>query len=256
LNRIHKNLKKIFLVQMDSYFNLTSKFADVILPTPLLIERIGSITSGERRLRFVKKVKDPIGLPEWKIYSKLAKILEADGFDYKNEKEITKEFVKILKPYKRIDVEKLYKGVDQFVEKKIKFKKFIPEEFKGHEAIRTKKYPFILFTFRSRYRFLTDEATGKSKTLTRMPSGPYFYLNDTDGKRLNLKDLDEIIVSSRVGHVKGYVKLTKKIPPGYIGAHFHFENLLINKLFPLEFDKRTFTPNFKAVAVKIRKLNN
>ncbi len=56
LNVVHKNLRNMFVVVMDHYFNLTCTFADVILPTPLLFERNGTITNGERRLRPVRKV--------------------------------------------------------------------------------------------------------------------------------------------------------------------------------------------------------
>ena len=31
--------------------------------------------------------------------------------------------------------------------------------------------------------------------------------------------------------------------------HFHFEQLLVNKPFPTQFDEKTFTPNYKMTAV-------
>ncbi len=257
LNRIHKNLKKMFLVQMDSYFNLTSQFADLILPTPILIEREGTITNGERMVRFIKKVREPLGesLPEWKIYTKLAKMMGFEKqFNYKTEKDIFKEITLLVKAYSHIDPEKVYSGQDAYADKRIKFERFIPEEFEGAEEISNRKYPFVLFTFRSRYHFLSGEATLKSKTLTRMPDKPYFYINKKDAEELKLKDGDEVKVSSKVASIKGKVKIDKRIPKGFIGAHFHFDNLLINKLFPLQFDEETFTPNFKTVAVKIKKL--
>ena len=137
-------------------------------------------------------------------------------------------------------------------DKKIKFERFIPEEFEGTEEISNKKYPFVLFTFRSRYHFLSGEATSKSKTLMKMPDGPYFYINEEDAREMKIKDGDEIKVSSKVASIKGRVKIDKRIPKGFVGTHFHFENLLINKLFPLQFDEETFTPNFKTVAVRIK----
>jgi hypothetical protein len=36
--------------------------------------------------------------------------------------------------------------------------------------------------------------------------------------------------------------------------HFHFDSLLVNKLFPTQFDEETFTPNYKTVAVRIEKI--
>jgi formate dehydrogenase major subunit len=258
LNRIHKNLKRMFVVQFDSYFNLTSNFAKLILPSPLLIEREGTITTGERRVRLVKKVREPKGeaLEEWKVYSRLARMLDVKGFDYKSSMEIFEEACKIIKAYSHIDVRKIYSGEDYFADKKIKFQRIIPERFRGFEEMRSKEYPFLLFTFRSKYHFLTNEATGKSETLNKArEAGPFFYLNEEDAKRLKIKNYDEIVVKSKVGSLKGYAFISKRILKGYVGAHFHFENLLVNKLFPLEFDPKAFTPNFKCVAVKIIKLN-
>jgi formate dehydrogenase major subunit len=254
LNRIHRNLKKMVIIQFNPYFNLTSNFAKLILPSPLLIEREGTITTGERRVRLVRKVRNPIGdaLEEWKVYCKLAKMLDARGFEYKTPFEIFEEICKIVKAYSHIDARKVYNGEDYFADKKPKFQKLIPTKFKGLEEMRSKNYPFLLFTFRSKFHFLTNEATGKSETLNKAKeSGPFFYLNEEDAKNLKIKNYDEIIFKSKVGSLTGYAFISRRILKGYIGAHFHFENFLINKLFPLEFDPLAFTPNFKCVAVKI-----
>jgi formate dehydrogenase major subunit len=256
LNRIHENLRKMYLIQLDSYFNLTSNFAKLILPSPLLIEREGTITTGERRVRLVRKVRNPPGeaIEEWKIFCRLAKMFNAKGFEYKNTLEIFKEITKIVNAYANIDAEELYNGKDFFADKRIKFYKLNPERFSGLESVRSKDYPFFLFTFRSPFHFLTNEATGKSETLKKISkAGPFFYINKEDAKRLKIKNKEKIVVKSRVGSVIGYALLDERIPKGYVGAHFHFDNFLINKLFPLEFDPRAFTPNFKCVAVKIIK---
>jgi hypothetical protein len=38
--------------------------------------------------------------------------------------------------------------------------------------------------------------------------------------------------------------------------HFHFEKLLVNMLFPTQFDEKTFTPNYKMVAVSVRRVKS
>lgn len=256
LNEVHKNLKKMFFVQLDSYYNLTSKFADVILPTPLLFERNGTITNGERRVRLVRKViKIGNSKPEWVIFKELSKIFGYEKyFEYKNEREITKEIVNIIPAYRKIDVESIYNGNDEWADKEIKFVRLNPEEFEGIEDVRSEKYPFILTTFRSRYHFLTDEMTSKSKTLKKFPEGPFCYLNEEDAKNLKIKNGDRVKISSYVSNIKARVKIDKRIPKGIVGTHFHFENLLVNKLFPTQFDEETFTPNYKIIAVKIEKI--
>ncbi|HVP93161.1 MAG TPA: molybdopterin-dependent oxidoreductase, partial [Acidobacteriota bacterium] len=74
LNVVHRNLRDMFVVVADHYFNLTTGFADVVLPTPLLFEREGTVTNGERRVRLVRKVVDVCGdcKPEWLIFKELS----------------------------------------------------------------------------------------------------------------------------------------------------------------------------------------
>lgn len=257
LTQVHENLKRMFLVQIDSYFNLTSKFAKVILPSPLLIERNGTITNGERRVRLVRKVINTgWSKPEWLIFKELSSFFGmSKHFGYKHEKQIFEEICKIMPAYKRVNADEVYSGKDYFADKQIKFYKFIPEKFEGVEDIRSERYPLLLTTFRSKWHFLTDEATSKSKTLNKFPDGPFFYLNEEDATKLGIKDGDEVEVSSRVASLRGKVKLDKRIPPRMVGAHFHFESLPINKLFPTQFDEETLTPNFKLVAVNLRKVD-
>jgi formate dehydrogenase major subunit len=252
LNVVHKNLRKMFLVQMESYFNLTSKFADVILPTPILIERNGTITTGERRIRFVNRVVKPIGKPEWLIMKELSKFFRLEKFfPYKNELEIFREITEVIPDYS-MDADFVYKGNDSWVEKEIKFKKFIPEEFEGTEEVRSEKYPFILTTFRSPYQFLTGEMSGKSKKLSKL-SEEFCFINAKDAKKLKIKNGEKVKITSSVGSLIARVKIDNRFPSGIVGMHFHSKKLLVNKLFPTRFDEETMTPNFKLVAVKIEK---
>jgi predicted molibdopterin-dependent oxidoreductase YjgC len=257
LDQVHKNLKKMFLIANESYFNLTTRFVDVVLPTPTLMERNGTITNGERRVRLVRKVVEPLGnsKTEWMIIKDLSKIFGyPNEFDYKSEKEIFKEIVNLVPAYKNIDVNSVYNGNDAFADKEINFLKFIPEQFEGADDVRSEKYPFILTTFRSAAHFLTNEMTSKSKTLNKFPEGPFCYLNRDDANKLKVKDGDKVRVSSHVSSLTAKVKADRRIPKGIVGMHFHFEELLVNKLFPTQFDEETFTPNYKLVAIKIERL--
>jgi formate dehydrogenase major subunit len=257
LNVVHKNLREMFVVVLDHYFNLTTKFADVVLPTPLLFERTGTITNGERRVRFVRKVTSPLGLskPEWLIFKELSRFFKcAEHFDYGRESEITREIVSVVPAYSRIHVNKLYKGGDAWPEKRMLFKRFMPEHFEGVEDIRSEKYPFILTSFRSQHHFLTGEMTNRSKSLMRFEEGPFCYLSPMDAEKLRVASDDEVEVSSRVGSVRCRASVDPNIPKGIVGMHFHFEELLINKLFPTQFDEKTFTPNYKMTAINVKKL--
>ncbi|MDH5783601.1 MAG: molybdopterin-dependent oxidoreductase [Candidatus Bathyarchaeota archaeon] len=256
LNVVHKNLRDMLVVVLDHYFNLTAEFADVVLPTPPLFERTGTITNGERRVRFVRKVTNPLGLskPEWQIFKELSRFFRCEEhFNYGQEIEITREIVKVVPAYRQMNVDKLYRGEDAWPEKRMLFRRFMPEHFEGVEDIRSEKYPLILTSFRSQHHFLTGEMTNKSKSLMKFQEGPFCYLSSLDSEKLRLAPEDVVEVSSRVGSVKCKAKIDPNIPKGIVGMHFHFEELLVNKLFPTQFDEKTFTPNYKMTAVSVKK---
>ncbi len=257
LKKVHKNLENMFLVYLDSYESLTAEFADVILPTPALFERRGTVTTGERLVRALKAVRKAPGeaLPEWVIYSKLARLFRKGKFlHWKNEKEIFSEIVKIVPAYKNLDPEKIYGGIDMFADKSIKYKRFVPERFEGKDEIRSKEYPFLLTTFRSKYQFLTGEMTSLSETLRKNDEGPCVYINPRDAKNLGIKDGEIIRIVSEEASLKAKAKLSGIVPAGVLASRFHYRELLINKLFPARFDEETHTPNYKCVSVRIEKI--
>jgi len=254
LDRVHRNLRKMFVVQCESHFNLTSEFADVILPTPTLLERTGTITNGERRIRLVNKVIDPLGesKPEWLISRELAKIFGIQ-IGYENEKEIFEELVKEVPAYKDLVPDSIYRGNDAFGEKGIRFRKFHPVNLKPLRRTISKNYPFTLTTFRSPFHFLTDEMTSKSETLNQFSDNPCCYLNKKDAKKLRIKNGDRIRITSRVASLVTQAKMNREIPEGMVGMYFHSKDLLVNRLFPSRFDKVTFVPHYKTVAVNVGK---
>ncbi|MGB9911541.1 MAG: molybdopterin oxidoreductase family protein [Microgenomates group bacterium] len=260
LDQLKKNLKKMFLVVIDSYFNETTKLAKVVLPAPILIERKrkGTITNGERRVRLINQVIPPYGqsLPEWQIYQQLARFWKKEKFfPYKKEEEIFQEITQVVPDYQKINPQMVYQGKDAFPNKNPKFKVFYPERWEGYDDPRSEKYPFLLTTFRSPYSFLTGEATANSSTLTKMEECPFFWFNPQDAHKNSLKEGEIIEIESTIAKIKGKIKITPDIPVGIIGSSFHSSKLLVNRLFPLEFDEETFTPNFKATAVRINKVS-
>lgn len=257
LKKVHKNLENMFLVYMDSYESLTASFADVILPTPALFERRGTITTGERLVRVVNPVRHAPGeaTPEWKIYKELAKLFGKEKFfTWQNEKEIFEEIIKTVPAYRILDPEKIYNGIDMFADKSIKYRRFMPERFEGKDEVRSAEYPFLLTTFRSKYQFLTGEMTEHSETLKKADEGPYVYINPEDAKKLGIEDGEIVKITSEEDSIQAKIKISDNIPKGVLATRFHYKELLVNRLFPAKFDEKTHTPNYKCISVRIEKV--
>jgi formate dehydrogenase major subunit len=97
--------------------------------------------------------------------------------------------------------------------------------------------------------------TNKAKMLMSFKEGPFCYLSVLDAERLGVSNDDVVEVSSSVGSLRCRARVDEGIPKGRVGMHFHFEELLVNKLFPTQFDEKTFTPNYKMTAVSVRRLS-
>ncbi|RLG19160.1 hypothetical protein DRN63_00190 [Nanoarchaeota archaeon] len=257
LDRVHKNLSKMFVIFQHSHTCLTMRFADLVLPSSTLLEESGTIVNGEGRVRLVTQVVKPISKskPTWRIIKELARVFGfKEAFNYKNEREIFEEIVALLPGFSHLRVEEIYSGVDGFLEKTPKFLKFKPVDFKGFEEIKDEKYNFILTTGRMPYHFCTGESTRRSITLNKFLRNAFFYLNPFDAKELGIEDGDSIEVESRASKLTGPVRIDPRLPRSIILTPFFSEDLHVNKLVTLTFDPKTKTPNYKNIAVRIRKI--
>jgi formate dehydrogenase major subunit len=253
LSELKQETKDSFIVYFGSYHNTTSARADVVIPIASLLGSEGSITNGERRIRKVNKVREEA--PQlWKILMDFSKkFRKSKEFNYPDSKAIFDEITKNVKDYSHTNSGALWNGVDQWPDKRVKHRVFMPEEFDGLSDFTSDKYPFILTTFRSKYAFLSNEVTKNSSTLSERAEKPGFYLNPHDMNRLGLNEGEGVKVSSVAGSLKGKVYSSDRMPQGIIGAYIHYSSLMINTLFPLKFDEESFTPNYKSVAVNVKK---
>ncbi|MCW1301089.1 MAG: molybdopterin-dependent oxidoreductase [Candidatus Nanoarchaeia archaeon] len=258
LNEVHRNLNRMFIVLQHHYTTYTMKFANVLLPSCSLLEKEGTITNAEGRVRYVRRVISPLhsSMQDWKILVSLAQLLEVEKiFPYEEEIDIFEEITEVIPSYRHLRAKEIYSGFDGFTQKAPKFFRFNPVEFRGFEETTDRKFNFMLITARQPYHFCTGEATLRSKTLKKFLDKGFCYLNPFDARDLGILDGDLIELESRAGKLKAQVKIDPRVTQGIVVAPFFDDELLVNKLIPLSFDPHTKTPNYKNVAVRIRKLS-
>ena len=254
LNKVQKYLKDSFIVYFGAYHNDTSRKADVVIPIASLIESEGTITNGEKRLRKVNKVIEG-KIELWQTLKSLSKRFKKNShFNYTNSRQIFEELATITQAYKKIDVNRLWSGSDEWADKTVKYRRFLPESFEGLDDSVCVERQFLLTTYRSKYSFLGDEITKTSRTLSKYREPAGFYINPSDAKNLKIKDGNTVKVSNKIGALVGKAYTSDKIPKGIIGTFIHYSKLKVNTLFPTKFDEESFTPNYKSVAVQIEKI--
>lgn len=255
LNQVHKKLKEIFVIQHTSFPNKTTEFADVVLPCTTWAEHNGTFTNAESRVRYFEKAIEPLekSKPNWVIIKELAKHFRKN-YNYKTIWDIWKDIKKDVRSYSKIDIKKLKKHLSQFPNRPVKYQKFHPVEFEHVEEPVSEKYPFILTTERTMYHFCTGDMSTRSETLKRLQPEARCLINPDDANRLMLKDNNLVKLTSKAGNVDIKVKITKNVPRNLLVTPFHFKEVLINKLFPLEFGPIVEEANLKRVAVNIKKI--
>ncbi len=251
LTRIWKNMRRMFIVHATPYFNASTEYADIVLPTPLLYEREGTITNGERRVRVVRRVVDPppLARQEWEFLTELADMFGV-SFGYKSVKDVTYDIVLKVPGYHHLDVEGLYMGEDQFAEKGIKKKRLLPF---SATVVKYPGYPLTLVTGRKLFHFVTGDLTRTAKTLRNAAPENLLLVNPEDAKKYGVEDGKEVLLQSPEGELRIKAKISDIVPPGVVCAAFHFEDSPVNVLTPPFLDPESKIPSYKAVPVRIER---
>jgi formate dehydrogenase alpha subunit len=100
-----------FLVVQDIFLTETAKLAHVVLPAASFLEKTGTITTIERRLRQLSKVEEPIGesKPDWEIIQALARRMDS-SMHYSSAAEIMQEIKMLVPMYKDLAVGSCWRG--------------------------------------------------------------------------------------------------------------------------------------------------
>ncbi len=250
LNRAHTIMKKMFIVLHTTFPSLTMEYADVVLPSCVWAERSGTFTSAESRVMFLNKAIEPLyGKANWEIVKELAKYFNKN-YPYKESLDIFGDIRKEVRGYENISIDKLKKNESQFVSRPIKHIRYHPVEFEGIEEPTSKEYPYVLTIERYAYQFCTSEMSNRT-SLNKLNPEPYCLISKEAAIKLKLKDNQEINLKSRVGSVKIKARISYKLPENLLVAPFHFKQVLINKLAPLDYGPIVEEPNLKKVAVKV-----
>ena len=248
LERTWENMRKMFIVHATPYFNETTEFANVVLPTPLLIEREGTVTTGERRVRRVFRVIDPPSQArqDWVIMRDLAKAMGAE-WHYSDWTDVFREIVQRVDGYSGLSVEKAVKGLDQFADKSIKYRRFLP--IRGR-IVDYPGYPFRLVTARSYFQFNTGDVT-MNVPLLRNHVDDYFLMNPDDHRELGSPH--EVTLVSPVSRLTVKVKPDPRVPRKTIVGKFYYGSIPVNVLTPPDTDVLTNIPPYKAIPIRVER---
>jgi formate dehydrogenase major subunit len=257
------------VVVQELFMTETAKHADVVLPGASFLEKSGTFTNGERRIQAVRQVVAPVPgtKPDGQI---IVDIMNRMGYaqpDY-DPKTLLEEISRIVPFFAGVTWEGLGNngkqwpvaadGTDTKILHQTEFKigkgKFIFKEWKETPELveNAKDFPFILTTNRELEHYncgAMTRRTGNEEIL----GDDYLMINPADAEQHFISEGDYVCVESPRGKVDVKARITDEVKPGILSTTFHFPEMLINILTGDVHDTEAKCPEYKVVAVRIRK---
>ncbi len=258
----------LFIVQ-ELFMTETAMLADVVLPGASFLEKSGTFTNGERRVQRVNKVVEPVGnsKADGQIVVDVMQRMGYDQPDYDPD-TMLQEISRIVPFFRGIKWEELGENGKQWP---------VPEDGSSSEIIHVEEfkrgkgkftyhdwresaeieehgeeYPYIITTNRELEHYncgAMTRRTGNGEILKE----DVLLINEKDATDNGIKDGDMVCVISARGKVDIKARITDEVKPGVMSTTFHFPEIMVNLITSDIHDSEAKCPEYKVVAVKIRK---
>jgi len=262
-----KNLD--LLVVQEIFMTETCHYAHVILPAATFFEKSGTFTNGERRIQKVQKVVEPIAgtRSDGDI---MVDIMNKMGYPQAPFEPDTmlQEISKIVPFFAGVtwdnlgtngkqwpvlpdgsDTEILH--IETFKRGLGKFHYFDWKE--SNELVKNgKDYPYIITTNRELEHYNAGTMTRRTGNVDILTED-VILIHPDDAATHFIQEGDMVCVESPRGKVDIKARLTDEVKPGVLSTTFHFPDLTLNMITSSERDSEAMCPEYKIVAVNIRK---
>lgn len=257
------------LVVQELFMTETAKYATVILPGASFLEKSGTFTNAERRIQKVQKVVDPLPgtKSDGEIITDIMNLMGYTQPSYKVE-VVLDEISKIVPffagatwenlgengkqwPVKADGTDTKILHVDTFKNGKGKFHYFDWKESK--ELVEhAQEFPYIITTNRELEHYNAGTMTRRTKNV-QILTEDVLLIHPDDASKHFIEDGDMVCVSSHRGKIDVKAKITDQVRPGVLSSTFHFPEVMMNQITSDQHDSEAMCPEYKVVAVNIRK---
>ncbi|MCB0463512.1 MAG: formate dehydrogenase subunit alpha [Flavobacteriaceae bacterium] len=268
--KVIKALQSTDLVIVQELFMTeTAKYADVILPGASFLEKSGTFTNGERRVQAVRQVVEPIpgSKPDGQIIVDIMNRMGYNQPDYTPD-GMLEEISQIVPFFAGIRWDRLGKnglqwpvapdGTDTKILHTTEFKRGKGKfEFNAWEETvelteHAKDYPYILTTNRELEHYNCGAMTRRTAN-EQILQDDYLMIHPDDAKAHLINEGDYVCLESPRGKVDVKARITDEVKQGILSTTFHFPEIMINNITGDVHDSEAMCPEYKVVAVRIRK---
>lgn len=257
------------LVVQEIFMTETAKLAHVILPASSFLEKSGTFTNGERRIQRVNAVVEPIEgtKPDGQIVVELMQHMGYPQADY-DPNTLLQEIAQIVPFFAGVKWDELGENgkqwpvladgsdteilhIDTFKRGKGKFEKATWKESKELEDNKN-DFPYILTTNRELEHYNCGTMTRRTNN-AMIITEDVLLINPHDASNHNIVEGDMVYISSARGKIDVKARITEDVKPGILSSTFHFPEIKMNDITSSVSDSDAMCPEYKVVAVKIRK---
>jgi formate dehydrogenase major subunit len=257
------------LVVQEIFMTETCKYAHVVLPAASFLEKDGTFTNGERRIQKVQKVVEPLAgtKSDGQIMVDIMKRMGFPQEDY-HPATLLKEISRIVPFFAGVKWEELGEngkqwpvladGSDTEILHTETFKRgkgmFHYFDWKESEELRKngKEFPYIITTNRELEHYNAGTMTRRTGNVDILTED-VLLIHPDDAKKHFIEEGDMVCVESPRGKVDIKARLTDEVKEGVLSTTFHFPDLTLNVITSSERDSEAMCPEYKVVAVNIRK---
>lgn len=273
VNYIKQGLSKLeFLAVIDPFFTETAKFADVILPSAVSVEKDGTFTNTERRIQRIYKVMEPLAgtKPDWQIAMLIANAM-GHHWDYSSPSQIMEEIAELTPMFSGVTYERLegYKSLQWPVApdgrdspllyiEKFNFPdgkaKLHPITWKGFLDI-DKEYDLYLNSGRLLEHFHEGNETYRTPGIKKITPSTFLEISPELAKKRGISSGDMVRVTSRSGSLKVSALVTDRVSGNELYMPMNDTgDLAVNILTSRGFDPDSGTSSYKDIPVKVEKV--
>lgn len=257
------------LVVQELFMTETARMADVVLPASSFLEKSGTFTNAERRVQRVNAVIPPLPgtKPDGQI---LVDIMNRMGYPQPpySADGVLEEISRVVPFFAGIRWEELGDngkqwpvapdGTDTEILHTETFRRgrghFAFFDWKETDELQEnrKDYPFILTTNRELEHYNCGAMTRRTGNVDILTEDSLL-IHPEDAVQYQIADGDMVCVESPRGKVDIRARVTDEVRTGVLSTTFHFPEIMVNNLTSDEHDSEALCPEYKVVAVRIRK---
>ncbi len=276
LHHVEEGMSKLeFLLCQDLFLNdMSTKYANVVLPASSFAEKDGTFTNTERRVNLVRTAVPCPGEArvDREIVIDLARRLGAQWPEYPDAESVWNELADLSPNWYGIRYDRLQEEGIQWPCPEIGHPgtmflhaptpslpggkgKFFPVEYQPPIEEPDSEYPLVLSTGRTLYHYNSAGMTMREDGITDKQEEPFFEISAEDASNLGLAEGDMALLVSRRGDLEAKATITDRVFPGLVWMALHFTEAKVNFLTHDVGDSLIGTPEYKVSAVRVEALD-